>query len=61
MGEHTDKAKGKIKQATGKLTDDEKMRREGRRDEVKGKISGAGKDIKDSAKEATRDAKKSAR
>jgi uncharacterized protein YjbJ (UPF0337 family) len=45
MGEHIDEAKGRAKQAAGDLTDDEKLRREGKVDRasssVKDKIDDA--------------------
>lgn len=50
MGEHMDKTKGKIKQAAGDLTGNEKLKREGRRDETKGKVEGVVKDAKEEAK-----------
>jgi uncharacterized protein YjbJ (UPF0337 family) len=37
MSGKSDKAKGKIKQAVGDLTDNEKLRREGKIDEAAGK------------------------
>jgi uncharacterized protein YjbJ (UPF0337 family) len=52
MGELIDKAKGKIKQAVGKLTGDKKLVREGKRDVVTGEIKGAVADVKDAAKDA---------
>jgi uncharacterized protein YjbJ (UPF0337 family) len=36
-----DKAKGKGKEAVGDLTDDDKLKNEGRIDEVKGKVKDA--------------------
>ena len=50
MGEHTDKTKGKAKQAAGELTGNDKLKREGQRDEAKGKVKGAVKDAEDEAK-----------
>lgn len=41
MSGKTDKAKGKIKQAVGDLTDNKKLRREGKIDEVAGKAKEA--------------------
>jgi len=52
MGENIDKAKGKIKQAAGKLIGDDKLVREGKRDVIKGTIKGAVADVKDAAKGA---------
>jgi uncharacterized protein YjbJ (UPF0337 family) len=37
----SDKAKGKIKQAVGDLTDNDKLKREGQRDEAVGKAKDA--------------------
>lgn len=50
MGEIIDKAKGKIKQAAGDLTGDEKLKTEGKVDELKGKVKGAVEDIKHAIK-----------
>jgi uncharacterized protein YjbJ (UPF0337 family) len=58
MGEHSDKAKGKVKQTTGNLTNDEKLKREGEKDEAKGRAKGAGKDIKQAVKGLGESAKK---
>lgn len=43
----TDRAKGKIKQAIGELTDDEQLKREGKIDEA----AGSAKDAIDKAKD----------
>lgn len=61
MGEYVDKTKGKVKQAVGVLTDDKKLVREGERDERKGQVKGAIKDLKKAAKGVARDAKQAAR
>jgi uncharacterized protein YjbJ (UPF0337 family) len=51
MGEHIDEAKGRTKQAAGDLTDDEKLKREGKIDRavssVKEKIDDAADKVKD--------------
>ena len=47
MSENTDKAKGKIKEAAGDLTDDDDLKREGKADQASGKIKGAIDDVKD--------------
>ncbi|HWC67564.1 MAG TPA: CsbD family protein [Acidimicrobiales bacterium] len=47
MGGDADKAKGRLKQAAGDLTDDDEMRREGKIDEAAGKA----KDVVDKAKD----------
>ncbi len=46
----TEDAKGKMKEATGKATDDESMEAEGKGDQVKSDIKGAGEKIKDAFK-----------
>ncbi len=51
MGESTDKAKGRIKQAAGALTGDDDTRREGERDERKGEIKEKVNDAADAAKD----------
>jgi uncharacterized protein YjbJ (UPF0337 family) len=45
MGEYTDKAKGEIKEKSGKLTGDKKMEWEGKGDKAKGHVQGAGRKI----------------
>jgi uncharacterized protein YjbJ (UPF0337 family) len=51
MGEHIDEAKGRTKEAAGDLTDDEKLKREGKVDRavssVKDKIDDAADKVKD--------------
>jgi uncharacterized protein YjbJ (UPF0337 family) len=42
-----DKAKGRIKQAVGDLTDDDEMKREGKIDEGAGKVKEAVDNVKD--------------
>lgn len=54
MGELFDKAKGKIKQAAGDVTDNPSLRREGERDELKGEVKGAVEDVKHRVKDFTR-------
>ncbi len=51
MGEHADKAKGHVKQAVGAVTGNDKLKREGQRDEAKGKIKGVINDAKDAVKD----------
>ncbi len=46
MGEHTDKAKGHVKQAVGAATGNDKMKRDGKRDEAKGHLEGAANEVK---------------
>jgi uncharacterized protein YjbJ (UPF0337 family) len=51
MGEHIDEAKGRAKEAAGDLTDDEKLKREGKVDRasssVKDKIDNAADKVKE--------------
>lgn len=54
MGEISDKAKGRIKQAVGGLTGNEGLKREGKRDELKGKVEGAVKDLKQAVKDTVK-------
>lgn len=44
---------GKGKEAAGKLTDDEKLEREGKKDQVGAKVKKAGDSIKDAFDKAT--------
>jgi uncharacterized protein YjbJ (UPF0337 family) len=46
MGEIIDKSKGRIKQAVGDLTGNEKLKREGERDELRGRVKGVVMDVK---------------
>lgn len=45
-----DKAKGRVKEAAGALTDNEKLRREGRVDQLVGKAKDAAEKLIDTAK-----------
>ncbi|HYJ61260.1 MAG TPA: CsbD family protein [Actinomycetota bacterium] len=63
MGEKTDDAKGRMKEAVGDLTDDERLKREGKMDRASGAVKGAADDAKqkvdegvDAAKDKIRDA-----
>jgi uncharacterized protein YjbJ (UPF0337 family) len=51
----TDKVKGKVKEATGALTDDEKLRQEGKTDQAIGKAKNAAEKVLDKAKELVKD------
>ena len=57
MGELVDKTKGKLKQAVGDLTGNKKLHREGKTDELKGKVEGVIDDAKDSVKGAKKSIK----
>jgi uncharacterized protein YjbJ (UPF0337 family) len=47
MGEKTDKAKGHMKEAVGDVTDDERLEREGKLDQMSGEVKGRADDAKD--------------
>jgi uncharacterized protein YjbJ (UPF0337 family) len=47
MGEMTDKAKGHAKEAVGDMTDDERLEREGKLDQMSGEVKGRADDAKD--------------
>lgn len=51
MGEIIDKTKGRIKQAVGSLTGDQKLKEEGENDELKGQIKGVAKDVQEVVKD----------
>jgi uncharacterized protein YjbJ (UPF0337 family) len=44
--------RGKIKEAAGKLTDDEALERQGKNDQAKGELKKAGDKVKDAAEHA---------
>ncbi|MBX5463080.1 MAG: CsbD family protein [Steroidobacteraceae bacterium] len=50
---------GKIKEAVGKATSDEKLKREGQKDQVTGKVQNTVGGVKDEVREHTRDPDKS--
>ncbi|WP_081709994.1 CsbD family protein [Arthrobacter sp. 35W] len=45
-----DKLKGTVKEAAGKLTDNDKLEAEGKADQAKGKLKDAVEDVKDAFK-----------
>jgi uncharacterized protein YjbJ (UPF0337 family) len=51
MGEHIDEAKGRTKQAAGDLTDDKKLKREGRIDRAASTIKEKVDNVADKVKE----------
>lgn len=57
MGEITDKVKGTAKEATGKATGDDSMRREGKAEQMKGDIKGAGNEAQRSVSEKVDEAR----
>jgi len=50
-----DKAKGRVKEAVGALTDDHKLRREGRVDQAAGKVKDTTDKVVDRVKNALKD------
>ena len=52
MGENIDKAKGRVKQAAGDLTDDQGLKNEGKADELSGKVKGVVNDLREKAEGA---------
>jgi uncharacterized protein YjbJ (UPF0337 family) len=58
VGEYSDKAKGRIKQAAGALTGNKKLEHEGEVDELEGKAKGAVKDVKRAVENVNRAVKK---
>ena len=57
MGEHADKASGRVKQAAGALTGDDETKREGEREERKGEIKEKVNDAADTVKDGIDDVK----
>jgi uncharacterized protein YjbJ (UPF0337 family) len=51
MGEHIDEAKGRAKEAAGDLTDDEKLKREGKIDRAVSSAKDKVDDVADKVKE----------
>ena len=52
MGETTDQAKGRVKQAAGDLTDNDPLKREGKSDELLGKAKEKLDGLRDKADDA---------
>jgi uncharacterized protein YjbJ (UPF0337 family) len=55
MGELTDKIKGTTKEATGRVTGDKSMQREGKLDQFSGDVKGKGNDLRDKASDKVDD------
>ena len=51
MGEHIDEAKGRMKEAAGKLADDPELEKQGKQDRAAGKLKGAVEAGKDKVEE----------
>ena len=58
MGGTTDKAKGRVKEAAGALTDNDSLRREGKIDQAVGKVKDAAEAVVDKVKNVVKGAKK---
>ena len=58
MGGTTDKAKGRVKEAAGALTDNDSLRREGKIDQAVGKVKDAAEAVVDKVKDVVKGAKK---
>jgi uncharacterized protein YjbJ (UPF0337 family) len=52
MGEHIDEAKGRTKEAAGDLTDDDKLKREGKVDRATSSVKDKVGDVADKVKDA---------
>jgi uncharacterized protein YjbJ (UPF0337 family) len=50
----TDKAKGRLKEAAGALTDDEKLRREGKLDQTVGKVKDTAEKVVDKVRDTVK-------
>lgn len=58
MGGKSEEIKGRIKEAAGALTDDDKLRREGKLDQATGKVKQAVKKVVEKTKGVLKDLKK---
>jgi uncharacterized protein YjbJ (UPF0337 family) len=54
MGEKTDEAKGRVKEAAGDLTDDDRLKREGKMDQAGAEVKEKTNEAVDKGKEAWR-------
>ena len=54
MGEHIDEAKGRTKEAAGDLTDDDKLKREGKIDRAVSSVKDKVEDVADKVKDKVR-------
>jgi uncharacterized protein YjbJ (UPF0337 family) len=57
MGSNIDDAKGRAKEAAGDLTDNERLKREGKADQVGAKVKDFVDDVKDKVEEAVDEVK----
>ena len=58
MSGKTDEVKGRVKEAAGALTDDDKLRREGKIDQTTGKVKQTAEKVIDKAKDAIQGAQR---
>ncbi|HEX3870009.1 MAG TPA: CsbD family protein, partial [Pirellulales bacterium] len=61
MSGKTDQIKGRAKEAAGAITDDDRLRREGKRDQTAGKVKEKVENAVDKVKDAVSDADKPAK
>jgi uncharacterized protein YjbJ (UPF0337 family) len=61
MGEKVDEAKGRAKEAVGDLTDNDRLRREGKLDRAGGAVKGAADDAKEKVERGVDEAKRAGR
>jgi uncharacterized protein YjbJ (UPF0337 family) len=54
MSGTTDKAKGRLKEAAGALTDDDKLRQEGKLDQATGKMKDAAEKVVNKVRDAVK-------
>jgi len=57
MGSNIDDAKGRVKEAAGDLTDNDRLKREGKTDQVGAKVKDFVEDVKDKVEDAVDDVK----
>jgi uncharacterized protein YjbJ (UPF0337 family) len=50
MGSKTDKIKGRVKEAVGVITDNDRLKREGQTDQAVGELKETGEKVKDKVK-----------
>jgi uncharacterized protein YjbJ (UPF0337 family) len=57
MGSNIDDAKGRVKEAAGDLTDNDRLKREGKADQVGSKVKEIVEDVKDKVEDVVDDVK----
>jgi len=57
MGSNIDDAKGRVKEAAGDITDNDRLKREGKADQAGGKVKDFVEDVKDKVENAVDDVK----